>query len=30
VTEWDSTTIVPPRSTLTVDDAGDLVITLED
>jgi N-methylhydantoinase A/oxoprolinase/acetone carboxylase beta subunit len=29
ITEWDSTTIVPPRSTAKVAETGDLVITLE-
>jgi N-methylhydantoinase A len=29
ITEWDSTTVVPPRSTVTVESTGDLVITLE-
>jgi N-methylhydantoinase A/oxoprolinase/acetone carboxylase beta subunit len=29
ITEWDSTTIVPPRSTAVVADTGDLVITLD-
>jgi N-methylhydantoinase A len=29
VTEWDATTVVPPRSTVTVEETGDLVISLE-
>lgn len=29
ITEWDSTTIVPPDCTVTVADTGDLVISLE-
>ena len=29
ITEWDATTIVPPRSAATVEEAGDLVIALE-
>jgi N-methylhydantoinase A len=29
ITEWDSTTIVPPRSTAEVAETGDLVITLD-
>jgi N-methylhydantoinase A len=29
ITEWDSTTVVPPRSTVTVQETGDLVIALE-
>jgi N-methylhydantoinase A len=29
ITEWDSTTIVPPRSTAEVAETGDLVMTLE-
>jgi N-methylhydantoinase A/oxoprolinase/acetone carboxylase beta subunit len=28
ITEWDSTTVVPPRSTVTVEETGDLVISL--
>ena len=30
VTEWDSTTVVPPRSTLVVAETGDLIITFSD
>lgn len=30
ITEWDSTTVVPPRSSVSVADTGDLVIELED
>lgn len=30
VTEWDSTTVVPPRSRVSVAETGDLVIDLED
>jgi N-methylhydantoinase A len=30
ITEWDSTTIVPPRSSVTVQETGDLVVTLEE
>lgn len=29
ITEWDSTTVVPPRSTAKVEETGDLVITME-
>jgi N-methylhydantoinase A len=29
ITEWDSTTVVPPRSTVSVAETGDLVISLE-
>jgi N-methylhydantoinase A len=29
ITEWDSTTVVPPRSTVKVEETGDLVITLD-
>ncbi len=30
ITEWDSTTVVPPRSSVSVAETGDLVIELED
>jgi N-methylhydantoinase A len=29
ITEWDSTTVVPPRSTVEVQETGDLVISLD-
>lgn len=29
ITEWDSTTVVPPRSTAKVEETGDLVITMD-
>jgi N-methylhydantoinase A len=29
ITEWDSTTVVPPRSTVTVQETGDLVMALD-
>jgi N-methylhydantoinase A len=29
VTEWDSTTVVPPRSSVSVAETGDLVVTME-
>jgi N-methylhydantoinase A len=29
ITEWDSTTVVPPRSTASVAETGDLIITLD-